>query len=104
MKLQTLHEVKYAGKRTLDNLLHFFDEHDYGAEDDFGNKLLTYYPQDNFMIINADEVGINRIQSILVNPKDHRLIQVEYIDSETHTYRTEVLMKLVQVHKTQRVF
>ena len=104
MKLETLHEVKYAGKRTLDNLLHFFDEHDYGAEDDFGEKLLTYYPRDGFMVINDDEVGTNRIQNILVNPKDQRHVQIEYIDSETYTYRTEVLMKLVQVHKTQRVF
>ena len=104
MKLETLHEVKYVGGRTLDKLLHFFDEHDMDGRDDFGSEMTTYYVRDGFMVKNTDEHTKNEIRSIRVDKHDESHITVEYVDGNAFTYNTHQMLPHIEVYNIKRVF
>ncbi len=99
MKLQNLHEVKYAGPKSFDNLLQHFES--MGIED-----RERYIPRDNVTVKNVvdkfDYEGEDEVKMLIVFA-DRNRVRVFYRD-EDHTFSLEEAAEKLAVFALRRIF
>lgn len=100
MKLKTLHEARYVGPKSFDNLLQHFKRMTGQA------NRARYIPRDDITVKNIvdefDYDGENEVKMLMVFPSRNR-VRVFYRDMD-HTFSLEETAEKLAVFALRRIF
>lgn len=93
MKVKQITEARYAGAKTLQKVLQFFEEDPMDPG--------TWWPRDGISVRNPDAAPPTEIQS--VSPDGDDKIYLTYVDNEVDNYKLEYFLLYVEIYQEKRV-